>query len=204
MKSAAFHTKCQLLPRKFFLITVKRIHQYPFCEAFYRSVVTFTSSLLSGRLWGITGRLPAGRSMLLLSDRGGGTWLLLTWDIVKVGSYQSSPSLKTFRFCFSTQKQENHADFAVSWYSCWLLMREASLDGICNSLTESQRLIFHGARSVHSQSSPLEAVLVVWAQGPSGLQASCCHRFRWVWLQVPAIGVTLKPARWLVWLQGEE
>ena len=204
MKSAAFHTKCQLLPRTFFLTTAKRIHQYPFCEAFHRSMVTLTSSLLFGRLWCITGRLPTRRSMLLPRVRGGGTWLLLLWNIVMVGSYQRFPTLKMFRFCFRTLEQENHTDFPVSWYSCWLLMREASLDSVCISLYEPQMLTFRSAGSVPSQSGPSEAVLVVWAQGRSGLQVSCSHHFHWVWLRVPAIGVTLKRARWLVWPQWEE
>lgn len=130
MKSVAFHTKCQLLPIKFLLTTAKRIHWYPFCEAFHRSMVSLTSSLLFGRLWCITGRLPTRRSMLLPRVRGGGTWLLLPWNIVVVGSYQSFPTLKIFSFCFRALKQENHTDFPVSWYSGWLL-NEGSLPGQC-------------------------------------------------------------------------
>lgn len=62
------------------------------------------------------------------------------------------------------------------WLSCVLMelltVNKRSLTGHCISLYEPQTLIFHGAGSVHSQSGPLEAVLVVWAQRPTGMQIS--------------------------------
>lgn len=177
MKSSALHTKYQLFLRKLFLTTAKRIHWCPSCEAFHRIVVTLDSFLLPERLWCITGRLSTRMFMLLPRVRKGGTWQLLSWNIVMVGSYKKFSTLKMFNFWFKSLKGENHGDFPVSWYSCWLLMREASLGTVCISLYEPQTLIFRGAGSVHSQAGLLKVVLVMWAQKHTGLQIPCFHHF---------------------------
>lgn len=162
-------------------------------------MVDLTSSPLFGRQWCITGRLPSRRSMLLPRVRGGGTCLLLPWNVVMVGSYQSFPTLKIFRFWFRTPRQENHTDFPESLKQ-FLAANEGSLPG----------------QGLHLPLWTTEADFLwcwvcpfpVWPFGgcaggegaeTSGLQASCSHHFSWVWLQVPTISVTLKPARWLVW-----
>lgn len=62
-------------------------------------------------------------------------------------------------------------------------MRKTSLDSVSISLSESQILLFHSAESVHSQSSPLEAVgaemlLVASIMLPLlslGLPSGACH-----------------------------
>lgn len=136
MKSSALHTKYPLFLKMFFLTTAKRIQWYPSCEAFHRSVMTLASFLLSERLWCITGRLSARMFMLLPRARKGGTWQLLSSNIVMAGSYKNFSTLKMLNFWFRTLKQENHSDFPVSWYSFWLLTREASLDTVCISLYE--------------------------------------------------------------------
>lgn len=144
MKSAVLYTKYQLFIKKLFLTIAKRIHWYPSFEEFHRKVVTLDSFLLSGRIWYITGRLSTGMFMLLTRVRKGGTWQLLSWNIVMVGSYKNFSTLKMLSFWFRRLKWENHSNFLVSWYSCWLLTREASLDTVCISLYEPQTLIFCG------------------------------------------------------------
>lgn len=195
MSRATLHKKYKLFLKRFFLTTAKRIHWYPSCEVFHRNIVTLDSFLLAGRLWCFTGRLSTRMFMLLPRVRKGGTWQLLSWNIVMVGSYKNFSTFKILNFWAFEESGVRKPQW-LSSELIQLLTLKRRLTGHCLHFPLwTPNSDFHGARSVHSQFFPLKVVLVVWAQRPTGLQTPCFHHFHQVWLFVPSISVSLKPAR---------